>query len=151
MGGTPFKEIFPEGGILVGMDVWRGYYGNAEAVCGLSPIYQTASGRQRGQIYGNKTGPMVTLEARDGYAVAGVRAGTETVVQSLQLQFQQIDYKTFNLTAIDPYKSDPVGGKSKGNRANPTLILTGSKPIIGIIGSSGMCIDRIGLIYADRK
>lgn len=151
MGGTPFKEIFPEGGILVGLDVWCGNYGNAEVVCGLSPIYQTQSGRHRGKFYGNKTGSMMTLEARDGYAVAGVRAVAGGVVESLQLQFQQIDYKTFKLTSVDPYKSDVAGGKSRKSRANPTLILPGTKPISGIFGSCAMCIDRIGLIYADRK
>ena len=151
MGGTPFKEIFPEGGILVGLDVWCGNYGNAVVVCGFSPIYQNLSGRHRGKFYGNKTGTMVTLEARDGYAVAGVRVVAEGVVGSLQLQFQQIDYKTFNLTAVDPYKSEPAGGKSRSSRANSTLILPGTKPITGIFGSCEVCIDRFGLIYADRK
>lgn len=149
MGGTPFKEIFPEGGILVGFDVWQGAYGNAQVVCGLTPIYQTLSGRHRGKLSGNKTASMVTIEARDGYAVAGMRVTTEGVIDALQLQFQQIDYAALNLTVMGPYKSDSVGGKGRGNHISP--VSSNSKPVIGIFGSGAMCIDRIGLVYADRK
>ena len=150
MGGTPFKEVFPNGGILVGLDVWHGGFHNAEVICGLAPIYQTISGRSRGKQYGNITGTKVTLEARDGYALAWISAYVGgDVVRALQLQFQKIDYSAFNLSTVSPYKSDLVGGKGRDNHLHP--ISSNSKPAIGIFGSGAMCIDRLGIIYAYEK
>lgn len=148
-GGTAFKEIFPEGGILVGFDVWQGPYAGAESVIfGFKPIYQTLSGRHRGKAQGKQTGELTTVEAKEGDAVTGASIRTGSVVDGLQVMYQKIDYFGFKLSASSSYKSDPLGGDGGARRISP--LTTNGKPVVGIFGGAGLAIDRIGLIYVNK-
>lgn len=149
-GGTAFKEVFPEGGILVGFDVWQGPYGDAKSVIkAICPIYQTVNGRHRGQVQGEKEGSLTTVEAKPGDAVVALSVRTGVVVDGLRVQFQKIDYFGFKLTASSSYKSEAIGGEGGSKQVFP--ITSNGKPIVGIQGGAGRCIDRIGLITAAIK
>jgi hypothetical protein len=149
-GGTAFKEVFPDGGVLVGFDIWLGPYWNAPSVVkAICPIYETAKGRQRGKVYGEKNGSPVTVEAKPGDAVTALNIRTSAIVDGLRVQFQKIDYYGYKLTAASSYKSDLIGGETGNKRVTP--LTSNSKPIIGIHGASGICIDRIGFVVANKK
>lgn len=149
-GGALFKEVFPNGGVLVGFDVWQGPYGDAKSVIkAICPIYETAKGRQRGQVHGEKAGSPITVEAKPGDAVVALNIRTASVVDGLRVQFQKIDYYGFKLTAASSYKSDAIGGEGGNKRVAP--LTSNGKAIIGIHGGSAICIDRIGFILADKK
>lgn len=151
-GGKDFKEVFPDGGILVGFDVWQAPYGGAEKVIyAICPIYQTLAGRQRGKIQGSKpdNAEKTTIEAKDGDAVSSISIRTGSVVDGLQLQFRKIDYFGFQLTASNSYRSDTVGGDGGAKRLSP--LTSNGRPIVGIYGGKALALDRIGLIYADKK
>jgi hypothetical protein len=149
-GGTPFKEIFPDGGILVGFDIWQGPYSTIPSVIkAICPIYETAKGRQRGQVYGEKAGSPITVEAKPGDAVMALNVRSESVVDGLRVLFQKVDYFGFRLTAASSYKSDFVGGDGGTKRIFP--ITSNGKPVVGIHGAAAVCVDRIGFITADKK
>lgn len=150
-GGKDFKEVFPEGGILVGFDVWETTYGGAEkVVSAICPIYQTLSGRHRGKVQGStQNAEKITIEAKEGDAVASVQIRTGSVVDGLQLMYRKIDYFGFQLTASNSYRSDQVGGDGGSRRLSP--LTTNGKPIVGIYGGKALVLDRLGLIYADKK
>lgn len=150
-GGKDFKEVFPEGGILVGFDIWETSYGNAEKVISaICPIYQTMNGRQRGKMQGStQNATKITLEANEGDAVSAVQIRTGAVVDGLQLMYRKIDYFGFQLTASNSYRSDQVGGEGGNKRLSP--LSTSGKPIVGIFGGKALVLDRLGLIYADKK
>lgn len=148
-GGTPFKEVFPDGGILVGFDVWLGSWGTAETVVrAICPIYETLQGRHRGKVYGKKDGSPITVEANPGDAVSGINIRTGSVVDGLRVQFQKIDYYGFRLTGENSYKSEPLGGDGGSKRAYP--ITANGKPVIGIYGSSDVALDRLGFIVSNK-
>ncbi len=151
-GGKDFKEVFPDGGILVGLDVWQAPYGGAEKVIyAIGPIYQTLTGRHRGKVQGSKPADaeLTTLEAKDGDAVASISIRTGSVVDGLQLQYRKIDYFGFKLTATNSYRSDTVGGDGGARRLSP--LSSSGKPIIGLYGGQALALDRLGLICADKK
>ena len=148
-GGKAFQEVFPEGGILVGFDVWEGEYAGTLVVHALCPIYQTLAGRQRGTVHGDKRGgKLVTVEAPEGNAVTGLHIRTGSVVDGLQLMYQKIDYFGYKLTASSSSKSEAVGGEGGKRRSMP--LNTNGKPVVGIYGADGLAVDRIGLIYSDK-
>jgi hypothetical protein len=149
-GGTAFTEVFPDGGILVGFDVWLGPYWDASSVVkAICPIYETDKGRQRGKVYGEKNGSPVTVEAKPGDAVAALNIRTSAIVDGLRVQFQKIDYYGYKLTAASSYKSQAIGGEGGTKRVFP--LTSNGRPIIGIHGGAGICIDRLGFIVADKK
>lgn len=151
-GGKDFKEVFPDGGILVGFDVWQAPYGGAEKVIyAICPIYQTLTGRQRGKVQGSKpeNAEKITIEAKEGDAVSSISIRTGAVVDGLQLQYRKIDYFGFQLTASNSYRSDVVGGDGGAKRLSP--LSSNGRPIVGIYGGKALALDRLGLIYADKK
>src|SRR4051794_13352466 len=55
-GGGAFMEIRPEGGYLVGLEVWEGDWAGHQIIRGIRGIFQTPSGRVRGANHGHTAG-----------------------------------------------------------------------------------------------
>ena len=146
--GIQFSETQATGGVLVGFDFWTSNYNNALVVNGICPVYETAQGRVRGKVRGYRVGNHVTVEARPGFAVSGIRAKAGDRMDRVQVEFMRINYPTRDLDPGTQYHSDWVGGK--GGKAEHHLTGNG-KLVIGIFGASGDELDRFGLLYLDLK
>jgi hypothetical protein len=149
-GGGSFAEVLPDGGIVVGFDVWQGSWAGHRIIRGVRPIFQTAIGRVRGKSHGNTPGkPSVTVEANEGYAVAALEAKGGERLDGFQVLFWKIRPTMMRLDADGAYKSEWIGGEGGGKAKHP--LSSDGRPVLGISGASGADIDRLGLIYAGPK
>lgn len=147
-GGGRFFEVSPEGGILVGFDVWTGDWSGHKIIRGIRPIFQTARGRVPGQRHGVANGNPVRVEAKEGYAVAAIEARGGDRLDGFEILYWKIHPSDINLDAEGSYKSEWIGGGG-GHRFRHPLTSNGN-PVIGIAGASGEDVDRLGLVYYDR-
>jgi hypothetical protein len=147
-GGGKFIDVLEDGALLVGFDLWKGDYAGNEIIRGIRPIYQTAEGRFPGGLHGEKTGPVIKVEAKDGYAVAALEARSGDQVDGIRVLFWKIRFADVHLEADGAYDSDWIGGRG-GHKARHPLSSNGN-PVIGILGASGTGLDRLGLIYYER-
>ena len=147
--GIEYADIAPEGqGLIVGFDFWTSNYGQSLVVNGVCPIYLTPKGKVRGKKRGYVIGNLVTVEARDGFAVSGVAVKGGDRMDQVQVEFMRIDHAAQSLEPATLYKSAWTGGKG-GRRERQ---LTGNaRPVVGIHGASGDALDRFGLLYVETK
>jgi hypothetical protein len=140
-GGTEFTDALKDGGVLVGFDVWA----SPNDIRGIQPIFETAEkGRVRGQKHGACKGAPTTLEAKDGFAVAGINTNG---LGGFEVLFMLIHHGGLALDSAGSYRSPWVGGKvGKASRLVPS-----QKPVIGIYGATTGSLDRLGLLFYDRR
>jgi len=149
LGGVDFTDVRP-GAILVGLEVWKGEYAGDDVIRAIRPIYETATGRVTGRIYGRKAGSSTKMEAREGFAVSGieVRVAGE-VVEDIKVLFWQIHETGPSLDAEGSYKEES-DAESRGGKPFRQLSANG-KIVVGIFGGSAYAVDSIGLLYIDRN
>ncbi len=147
-GGKDFSET-RSGGILVGLEIWKGDYAGDDTVKAIRPIYETEKGRVTGRIYGTKKGTSTKIEAKEGFAISGIEVRGTYVVNELRVLFWQIHETGPSLDAADAYKSDAVV-ESKSSKGFRQLSANG-KIVVGIFGSSAFALDSLGLVYIDRN
>src|SRR5262249_39249464 len=89
MGGGPddptFKVVAPDGGMLIGFDVGVGGFVGTDVVRTIQPIFRTAKGEIRGQQYGMNFERMITVRAKDGYAVGAITAKAGLLVDGFSV------------------------------------------------------------------
>lgn len=146
--GIEYFDTQGEGGIIVGFDFWTSNYTQHLVVNGVRPVYQTIKGRVRGKARGYRVGNLITIEAREGFAVSGMTAKSGDRMDRVQVEFMRINYPTRDLDPNSLYKSGWVGGKGGIKDHHLT---GGGELIVGIYGASGDELDRFGLLYLDPK
>src|SRR5207249_6321765 len=67
-----FKDLAPEGGLLVGFEIGTAPAFGRDMIRAIRPIYRTGDKETMGQQYGTQLSKVVTLKAKDGYAVGGM-------------------------------------------------------------------------------
>ncbi len=140
--GTPFREVPPEGGVLVGFDFYIGKWENTPYIGGLQPVYATLRGIKKGEIFGSATGPLVEIRARRGYAVNGISCQAGIPIENIQVTFARVAKQ-----GLDPkrtYTSGVVGRP-------PTLqmlhvVNSGNQPIVGVFGQAREYVHGLGII-----
>jgi hypothetical protein len=88
---------------------------------------------------------MTTIQAKKGYAVAGIVEKCGALVDGFKVIFMRV-----GRTSLDPghsYESDWIGGP--GGDAEQKLGGDG-RPVIGICGRCGDDLNSLGLIQAKR-
>jgi hypothetical protein len=148
-GGGKFIDLAPEGAILVGFDVWKGDWAGHLIIRGVRPIFQTAHGRVPGKRHGVENGAPIRVEAKEGYAVAAIEARGGDRLDGFQVLYWKIHPADINLDAEGSYKSEWVGGGG-GHKGRHPLTSNGNI-VIGITGASGEDVDRLGLVYYERR
>ena len=149
--GEDFSEVRPEGGILVGFDVWLGYTPapeNHPVIGGLTPIFQTPAARVRGSKRGTGAGDPVTIEAKPGFAVAGITAKGGARLDGFKVTFMRIHQLGFDLDPSDAYGSEWIGG---ANGSKEDYLFPRQKIVTGIFGASNDQICKLGLLYCDQS
>lgn len=139
-GGGAFSDAPKEPGLLVGIRVTVGnVYGNP-CISSIQPIFRTASGRTEGAEHGKHQGQPITVEARDGYAVAGFVMKTGWAIDGCRVVLMRL--KDDGLDPQDRYESQWLGGPGGGPE---TTLGCNGKPVIGLQGRAGAGVDALGL------
>jgi len=142
--GLPFKQLCRDG-VLTGFEVTQAESAGLWGVSSIRPILEVNGRRVVGDVYGNPAERKATLEAKRGYAVAGVVAQARFTVVGFRLIFMR--YSDGTLDPSDSYWSDWIGGVARG--VTERLGCDG-EPVIGVYGRSAGVLRTFGLIQPDR-
>jgi hypothetical protein len=156
----PYRDVQPDGTILVGFEVGLGKVFNTDIISYLRPIWRTAAGKERlGTAYGKAVKGMTTVKARDGYAIGGVVVRGGGALEGICFTFMRVG--PGGLSPADSYVSDWFGEQSR--RPPPSQMRAGDgSPVVGIHGkrfedkggvnyNDGGAIGTIGLVLAGPK
>jgi len=127
--GPVFRELAPEGGILVGLELGLREEWGHDVIRAVRPIYRVGDKEVFGEKRGTANGTPVVLKARPGYAVGAVTAKSGLEIQGLSLTFMKL--KDGKLDPKDAYESDWCGN-------NPHIVAGkidgGGAPVVGFTG-----------------
>jgi hypothetical protein len=146
--GKEFTDLRPEGGFLVGFDLWKANYKKALVVNGIRPIYLTQLGKFRGNAYGHSDGEPITVEAKEGFAVAGMEVHSADRMDQVRVIFMRYKVGLDGFNSDGAYKSEWIGGPSQPKEHR---LIPDQKMIVGIFGGSGLGLDHFGLLYLDHR
>jgi hypothetical protein len=125
----PFRELPPEGGLLIGFRYCFGSFAGNTTINYVQPIFLTAAGEVAGQGHGKATDSFLVLKAKAGYAVGAISIKGGGGLDAFGFKFMRIlDGK---LDPTDSYDSEMVGGSGGGP---PRIVGGDGTPIIGLIG-----------------
>ena len=102
-----YRDVPPEGGILIGLQVNVGKFLNNATIDGIRPIYLTKKGEKLGEWQGVKSDDPVILKAKAGYVVAGMSVRSGLNLDGIALTYMKLDKG--KLVEKDVYKSHQVG------------------------------------------
>jgi predicted Zn finger-like uncharacterized protein len=134
MGGAfdpQFQDEAPPGGVLIGFNVGLGQFINNDIIAAVQPIYRTAAGEVLGKSFGTNFGRVVSVKAKDGYAVGGITAKAGLTCDGFSVTFMRVAGETLN--PADAYQSQWIGGRGGGQE---TFLGGGNRPIVGIVGKA---------------
>ncbi len=123
-----FRQISPDGGLLIGFEI--GFVNNDRKapIEALRPIFLTATGEKMGTWQGKPpTGP-VTVKAKPGYVVAGMNFRAGLGIDGFALQYMKLAKD--RLDTADSYTDDHIGSMGGG----PSKIGGTGAFVVGIIG-----------------
>ena len=143
--GNVFAIIRENGALLTGFAFHVGEYEGNKVVQGIQPIFTTVEGKVRGPMLGTPVGLEIAVEAREGYAVAGLTGKGGHVLDGLEVSFMRIKDSRIALDPADSYASDWIGGP--GGEAEAQLGGDG-RPVVGIFGRAGVNLDALGVVQA---
>lgn len=138
-----FKDVAPDGGLLVGFEVGFGESFGREMIRAVRPIYRAGGRETVGEQYGTQLAKLVTLKARDGYAVGAIAVKHGLGFDGMSVTFMKVvDGK---LDPKDSYESEFVG--SDENKT-PTKMTGAGVPAVGIVGKSNdKDMTGMGLLF----
>jgi hypothetical protein len=147
-GGNPrerFRELAPQGGVLVGVRVGYVEIFGGPKVATILPIFQVGNQYVEGKQFGKDTPPTMTAVARPGYAVGAIITRTGLTVDAFKITFMR--FKDGQLDPGDSYTTDWLGDPRGGGLGTAS---GEGKLIVGIHGrSNGREINALGLLVAE--
>ncbi len=144
---SEFKDLAPEGGLLVGLELGLGKFFDKDMIRAARPIYRVGDKESMGMQYGTQTTKLVTLKAKEGYAVGGMSVKSGLGFDGMSITFMKVvDGK---LDPKDSYESEFVGDDSK---KTPTKVIGAGAPILGIAGKTNdKDMTGMGLIFKGQE
>jgi len=146
--GKDFSETQPDGGALVGLDVWKGEYYRALVIGAIRAVYQTDKGStMRGEIHGRGKGDAdVTLQSKTpGSPIVGI----ETVDDKQQVVAMRVKFANGEMSewfGRDVPKNLPANRMPR-NLETKHLNVSSIKGALGIYGGADGTLFRFGLLY----
>lgn len=148
-----YREYREDGALLVGFEIGLGKAGATDIVTYLRPIWLTKNGETFGTAYGNTQKPVITVKARDGYAVGGLNIAGGGAMEGIAVTFMKRGPKGLN--TADAYVSEWYGEQSRKPRPEDVKRGDGAF-VIGIYGkrfenkngtefNDNGCIGTLGL------
>jgi hypothetical protein len=143
-GDKVFRDIPPEGGVLIGFQAGLGKFIESPIVVSIRPIYLTKNGEKLGGWYGAIPPNPVTIKARPDYVVSSATIRKGLLVDAVSLRFTKLGPD--RLLMDDSYASEWVGGNGGGLE---TIDNQGSI-FVGIYGSldGNNQLNGLGLVSA---
>lgn len=135
--GTVFRELPPEGRLLVGVRVTTGRFGGGmahKALASIQPIYADPDGQQQGKTYGPALGNPLEFVAEQGYAVGAIRLKMQPHPRVLGLQVIFMRISGDRLDPEDRYASEPYIDIVE----DAAVVGGDGRPIVGIKG----CVSK---------
>jgi hypothetical protein len=106
-GDTEAKDLAPEGGLLIGLEVGTSKFNKTTVVRAVRPIYLVGDKEVMGEQRGTDTSKVVTLRAKSGYAVGAMSVKQGLGLDGLSLTFFKVTDGKLN--PKDSYESEFVG------------------------------------------
>lgn len=144
-GGTPFEDKLA-GGLLVGLNLWKGDYAGHVVIGAVQPIFQINEETKLGQIHGKGTDNAPTsIQAKPGYAVGGLVAKTGDRIDMVKVVFMKRTPAGLNVS--DSYESEWFGGSNESAER-----YVGGKGVLvsGLYGANTGNLVRLGLIAENK-
>ncbi len=143
--GDPYEDLPSPRRLLVGLTVTISIFNGTPrvpVVGSIQPIYLGSARTTDSRVYGKAEGKMTTIQAKKGYAVAGIVAKCGLVVDGFKVIFMRV--ARTSLDTKHSYESDWIGGQGGDEKR-----LGGDgRPVIGIYGKCGDHPNSLGLIQA---
>jgi hypothetical protein len=150
--GTPFgdpefKDMAPDEGLLIGFEVGLVKSGKQNLIRAIKPIFLTGDKEMTGEQRGTKLGNVVTLKAKEGYAVGAI--SVKGGFDGMSVTFMKIK-DDGKLDPKDSYESDYVGIDEK--KSNPVKQGGDGTPVIGIVGKTNdKDLTGMGLLFKGQE
>jgi hypothetical protein len=143
-----YREYRNDGAILVGFDVGLGKIFKTDIITYLRPIWLTDNGEEYGTPYGRTANTVVTVKARDGYAIGGVVVAGGGALEGICFTFMRRG--EMSLIADDAYTSEWYGEQLRKPKADRLKSGDGSF-VVGFFGKrfndeGGLKFDNGGAI-----
>jgi hypothetical protein len=107
-----FRDVPPEGAILIGFEAGLKPFLGTQVVNSLRPIYLTKDGEKTGPWCGPRPAQSITMKAKAGYVVSAVNVRTGALLDGFSLEFARLAGGRLQLD--DTYESVWVGGEGGG-------------------------------------
>ncbi len=127
-----FADVAPDGGLLVGLEVGLAPGFGRTMTRAVRPIYRVKDNTLYGDQQGTQLDDVVTLKAKDGYAVGAVSVMHGLGFDGISVTFMKVA-DGGRLDAKDSYESKYVGSDEKKQL---TKIGGDGTPVVGIVGKS---------------
>jgi hypothetical protein len=116
--GNPYRDIAPDGGILIGFQVGLGKPFAREQVQSLRPIFLTSQGEKFGKWQGPVLPNPITVKAKPGYVVSGLTVHGALHIGALTVIFARLGKDRIDFG--DSYTSETIGSTRNGpDRLSP--------------------------------
>ena len=127
-----FKDEAPRGGLLIGFECGLFNIFNKDSIKSIRPIYRLAKNEEiKGKQFGATLSRVVTVKAKDGYAVGSISVKAGLWIDGMTVTFMRV--ADGRLNPRDSYQSDFVGGQGGGQ----AVVLGGDgSPAVGIVGKN---------------
>ena len=135
-----FRDLGPEGSVLVGVRVTYIERFGGPKVRSVQPIYRSDKNHYAGLTYGEAVGPVFTVVARPGYAVGGLVTHTGLTVDGFGIVFMKVDGD--RLDPNDTYNSPWIGDRQGGS---PGEVMTRGGLVVGLQGRAKNEVNALGL------
>lgn len=142
-----FTDVAPEGGLLVGLEVGLAQAFGRTMTRAVRPIYRVKDNTLFGDQQGTQLDDVVTLKAKDGYAVGAVSVMHGLGFDGISVTFMKV--KDGKLDPKDSYDSKYVGSDEKKAL---TKIGGDGTPVVGIVGKANdKDLTGFGLMFKGQE
>jgi S1-C subfamily serine protease len=128
--GPEFRELGPEGGMLIGFELGLRKEHGRDAVRSARAIYRVGDNEVFGDKRGNVPGALKSLKAKTGYAIGAISVKSAIVIEGFAVTFMKV--KDGRLDPTDAYESEWFGDNPATRQANK--LEGGGSPIVGLVG-----------------
>jgi hypothetical protein len=142
-----FKDTTTEGGLLIGFEIGLSNAFNRDMIRAAKPIYKVGDKEMLGEQHGTQLSKVVTLKAKDGYAVGAIAVKHGLGFDGMSITFMKV--KDGKLDPKDSYESEFVGSDEK----KPTTKVGGNGvPVVGIVGKANdKDMTGMGLLFKGQE
>ncbi len=142
--GAVARERIDADSPLIGVDVWVGtksWENFSPVIDGITPLYSRTAAPKTGP-YGQAVGRPLRIEAKPGYAVAGLVGRASDRIEGFRLVFMRLH--DGHLDTQDRYQSRWVGGRGSGT--TDIRVAGDGKPIVGLVCQFEYVVRGITLV-----